>query len=82
MSTAGNPKAQRVVIVAAGGQRIAGGPAQPIKLLASNAPTSGAPVLRVCVVTGRATLGGPALPCVQVSGAGGEGGDLLPVTLT
>lgn len=81
MSTAGQ-RAQRIVIVASGGQRIAGGPAQPIKLLAAGAPTNGAPILRVCIVTGRATLGGPAWPCVQVSGAGGEGGDLLPVVLT
>lgn len=80
MATQGG-QAQRVVLVAAAGARIEGGPARPIKLMPANAPTTGAPVLRVAVVTGRATLGGPALPCVQVA-SGGEGGDILPVTLT
>jgi hypothetical protein len=75
-------RAQRIVIVSGSNLRVEGGPARPVKLMPSNYPTSGAPILRVAVVVGRATTGGPSLPCVQVSGSGGLGGDIVPVVLT
>jgi hypothetical protein len=83
MATTGDPKAQRVILVSPGtGVRIEGGPARPIKQLASNAPTNGAPIIRVALVNdGRARMGGPAMPVVVVTGSA-DATPILPVYAT